>query len=339
MKESTVAAQQRSPHRSALGRLLFVAMLGLATVVLPGVGIGASPYPNRPITLVVAFEAGGSSDISARLVAQHLSRILGQPVIIENRPGAGGRAGTRRAADSPSDGYTLLWGSGSTLTVSPKLYEDQRYVGDLAPVSLAVTQPFIFVAAPEIGTKTVPELVALAKQQPGKLNFASAGVGSSNHLLGEIFMAATGTEFEHVPYRGGASAREALMRQEAQLMNEVLAPLIGSIRAGRLQPLFVTSDARHPLFPEVPTAAEVGLPDLAIVGFFALLAPAKTPADIVQALNAAMKEALGSPALRSALDDSGFDVAYSTSAGLAQLIEKGRRQYGDIIARRNITVK
>lgn len=314
-------------------------MLGLAGVLMfARSATAAGAYPNRPITIIVAFEPGGSSDISARLIAQELTGILGQQVIIENRPGAGGRPGTRRLAEAAPDGYTLLWGSGSTLTVSPVLYADQQYVRSLTPISLGVTQPFIFVTPAALGTKTVGEFVALAKQKPGQLNFASAGVGSSNHLLGEIFMAATGTQLTHVPYRGGASARDAVVKNEAQLMDEVLSPLVGSIREHQLEPLFVTSDARHPLFPDVPTASEAGLPDLAIVGFFALLGPDHLPSDIVQTLNGAMKKALESKDLRAALDLRGFDAAYSSPEELSRLIEKGRKQYGNIVARRNIKI-
>ena len=320
---------------------VLLGLLCLVSTFLSAVSgaMAAGPYPSRPITLIVAFEAGGSSDISARLLAQELTKILGQQIIVENRPGAGGRPGTRRFADAAPDGYTLLWGSGSTLTVQPVLYADQQYVKSFTPVSLGVTQPFVFVTSTATGAKTVQDLIALAKRSPGKLNFASAGVGSSNHLLGEIFMASTGTQFEHVPYKGGASARDAVVKNEAQLMDEVLSPMIGSIRAGQIQPLFVTSEKRHPLFAEVPTAEEVGLPDLAIVGFFALLAPSGTPSEIVQTLNAAMKEALGAATLRAALDKNGFDPAYSTPSDLTRLIEKGRAQYGDIVARRNIKVE
>ncbi|MBR0843255.1 tripartite tricarboxylate transporter substrate binding protein [Bradyrhizobium liaoningense] len=328
----------RSAHIALMATSVF--LLGLIVLSLfPGTAAATAAYPNRPITLIVAFEAGGSSDISARLLAQELTKLLGQQVLVENRPGAGGRPGTRRAADAAPDGYTLLWGSGSALTVSPLLYADQQYVRNFTPISLGVTQPFIFVSSTTIGAKTAQDVVALARQQPGKLNFASAGVGSSNHLLGEIFMASTSTEFEHVPYKGGASARDAVVRNEAQLMDEVLSPLIGSIRAGQLQPLFITSESRHPLFPDVPTAAEAGLPDLAIVGFFALLGPARLPSEIVQTLNEAMKQALGSASLRAALDANGFNAAYSTPADLQRLIEKGREQYGEIIARRNIKIE
>ncbi|MBS0249109.1 MAG: tripartite tricarboxylate transporter substrate binding protein [Proteobacteria bacterium] len=304
-----------------------------------GQAAAAENYPNRSISLVVAFEAGGSTDISARLVARELSKVLGQQVIIDNRPGAGGRLGTRRFSEAKPDGYTLLWGSGSTLTVSPVLYADQKYVKELTPISVGVTQPFLFAASTATGAKTLKEFVALAKKEPGKLNFASAGVGSSNHLLGEIFMVSTGTDLRHVPYKGGASARDAVARNEAQLMDEVLSPLIGSIEAGQLQPLLITSDTRHPLFPNVPTATEAGLPDLAIVGFFGLLAPAKTPPAIVHVLNAAMKKALAEPDLRKALAAAGFDPAYSSPEGFTSLIEKGRARYGDIVARRKIKLE
>lgn len=332
--------RNRSRHYlSAIGAVHLIVVLLVGCCLLSARAAVAGAYPNRSITIIVAFEPGGSSDISARLVAQELTVILGQQVIIENRPGAGGRPGTRRLAEAAPDGYTLLWGSGSTLTVSPVLYADQKYVDILTPISLGVTQPFIFVASTAIGVKSVGDFVALAKQQPRKLNFASAGVGSSNHLLGEIFMASTDTQLTHVPYRGGASARDAVMKNEAQLMDEVLSPLVGSIQAHQVQPLFVTSETRHPLFPEVPTASEVGLPDLAIVGFFALLGPARLPPDIVGVLNAAMKKALESKELRASLElRGGFDAAYSTPEDLSRLIEKGRKQYGDIIARRNIKI-
>lgn len=337
MKSLRGGEARRRYLRAIVVPYLFAALLaGLGLASQPAAAAGA--YPNRPITIIVAFEPGGSSDISARLVAQELTGILGQQVIIENRPGAGGRPGTRRLAEAAPDGYTLLWGSGSTLTVSPVLYADQKYVDSLTPISLGVTQPFIFVASTTIGVKSVGDFVALAKKEPRKLNFASAGVGSSNHLLGEIFMASTDTQLTHVPYRGGASARDAVTKNEAQLMDEVLSPLVGAIQAHQLQPLFVTGATRHPLFPDVPTASEVGLPDLAIVGFFALLGPARLPPDVVGVLNAAMKKALDSKELRASLDLRGFDAAYSAPEDLARLIEKGRKQYGDIVARRNIKI-
>ena len=296
----------------------------------------AQPYPARPITLVVSFDPGGATDLSARVVARELTRLLGQPVNVENRAGAGGRIGTRSVAQAKPDGHTLLWGSGSNLTAAPVLFADQGHVASLVPVSLGATQAFVFVTTPATGARTVAEFVALAKRKPGALNFASAGVGSSNHLLGEIFQAATGSSFTHVPYKGSASAKEALLKGDAQLMDESIAALLPQLRAGQLVPLFVTGDVRDPLLPEVPTAREVGIPDLTITGFFGLLAPAGTPAEVVTRLNAAMKEALAAPAVKDAFAPLGFVGAASTPAELADRIAQGRARYERIVRERGI---
>jgi tripartite-type tricarboxylate transporter receptor subunit TctC len=299
----------------------------------------ADSYPSRPVTLVVSFEPGGSTDVSARVVAQELGRILKQPVNVENRAGAGGRIGTRSAALARPDGYTLLWGSGSSLTAAPVLFNDQGHVTTLLPVSLGATQPFVFVTTPAVGAKTLAEFVTQARQRPLTMNFASAGNGSSNHLLGEIFMAATGSQLTHVPYKGSASAREALLKGDAQLMDEATSPLLPQLRTGQLVPLFVTGDTRDPLLPDVPTAQEVGLPDLVITGFFGLLAPAGTPAAVVNQLNTAMKEALSSAAVMKAFDSVGFTPAYSTPAQMAERIAQGKARYERIIRARGIRVE
>lgn len=317
----------RFPH--CLTAILALALAAPAT---------AAPFPEKPMTLVVPFEAGGSTDVSARVVAKALSDILRQPVVVLNQPGAGGRIGTRRVATSEPDGYTLLWGSGSTLAVAPVLYPDQTYLTTLVPVSLGALQPFVFVTSPETGAKTIGELVALAKRKPDVLNFASAGVGSSNHLLGEIFMSATATKFVHVPYKGATSARDAVMRGDAQLMDEVLAPLLQQIKAGQLVPLLITSQMRDPTLPNVPTATEAGLPDLAITGFFGLMAPPKTPPDVIATLNAAMKKALASTDLRKSFDAMSFEVGSGAAEDLAGVIARGRERYGRIVKERNIRV-
>lgn len=314
---------------------LFIAILFLG---LPAIAV-AGPYPERPITLVVPFEAGGSTDVSARVVAKALTEILGQPIVVQNQPGAGGRIGTRRVALAEPDGYTLLWGSGSTLAVAPVLYPDQTYLTTLVPVSLGALQPFLFVTSSETGVKTVDELVALARRKPGELNFASAGIGSSNHLLGEIFMSATATKFVHVPYKGATSARDAVIRGDAQLMDEVLAPLLAQVKTGQLVPLLITSQTRDPALPNVPTAVEAGLPDLAITGFFGLVAPAKTSPELIATLGAAMKKALGSPELRKSFDAMSFEVGNGSAEDLAAVIALGRQRYGKIVAERGIRVE
>lgn len=316
---------------------IFRCLAALLVLALPALA-AAAPFPEKPITLVVPFEAGGSTDVSARVVAKALSEGLRQPVVILNQPGAGGRIGTRRVATSEPDGYTLLWGSGSTLAVAPVLYPDQTYLTTLVPVSLGALQPFLFVTSPETGAKTIGELVTLAKRKPDVLNFASAGVGSSNHLLGEIFMSATATKFVHVPYKGATSARDAVMRGDAQLMDEVLAPLLQQVKAGQLVPLLITSQARDPALPNVPTAAEAGFPDLAITGFFGLMAPPKTPPEVIAALNAAMKKALASDDLRKSFATMSFDVGSGSAEDLAGVIARGRERYGRIVSERNIRV-
>ena len=309
-----------------------------AACLLGSTAARAEAWPSRPIMLVVSFEPGGSTDISARAVAQALSVELKQAVVVENRAGAGGRIGTKAAALARPDGYTLLWGSGSSLTAAPAIYPNQEHVATLVPVSLGATQSFVFVTNPGLGVRTVQEFVALAKRQPGKLNFASAGMGSSNHLLGEIFLAATGAPVVHVPYKGAVMAKDAVIRGEAQLMDEVTSPLIGALRAGQLVPLFMTGERRDPAFPAIPTAAEAGLPEMTIQGFFGLLAPAGTPPEIVTRLNEAMRAALASEPVAKAFGNLGFTTVYSTPGQMAARIAEGRATYDRIVKTRQIRV-
>lgn len=321
-----------STRRHAL--LVFLA----AACLLGSNAARAETWPSRPVTLIVSFEPGGSTDISARAVAQALAVELKQPVVVENRAGAGGRIGTKVAALARPDGYTLLWGSGSSLTAAPAIYPNQEHVATLVPVSLGATQSFVFVTNPALGVRTVQEFVALAKREPGKLNFASAGAGSSNHLLGEIFLAATGAPVVHVPYKGAVMAKDAVIRGEAQLMDEVTSPLIGALRAGQLVPLFMTGERRDPAFPDIPTAAEAGLPEMTIQGFFGLLAPAGTPPEIVARLNGAMRAALASEPVARTFGNLGFTTVYSTPGQMAARIAEGRATYDRIVKARQIRV-
>jgi len=319
-------------------RRIAVALLTLCAAV-GAPHVLADTYPARPITLIVSFEPGGSTDISARAIAQELSLQLKQPVVVENKGGAGGRIGTKVAALAKPDGYTLLWGSGSSLTAAPVLYANQEHVATLVPVSLGATQPFVFATTPAVGARTVAEFVALAKRSPGSMNFASAGTGSSNHLLGEIFMSVTGAPLVHVPYKGAAMAKDGMLKGEAQLMTEVTSPLIGALRAGQLVPLFMTGTVRDAMFPEIPTAAEAGLPALAIEGFFGLLAPAGTPPAIVARLNEAMRSVLASASVAQAFANLGFTAAYSTPEQMAERIVRGKAVYAAIVKERQIRVE
>lgn len=312
-----------------------VVFLSLAAA-LAAPDASADTYPTRPITLIVSFEPGGSTDISARTIAQELSLKLKQPVVVENKGGAGGRIGTKLAALAKPDGYTLLWGSGSSLTAAPVLYANQEHVATLVPVSLGATQSFVFAVGPAVGVRTTAEFIALAKRRPGTMNFASAGTGSSNHLLGEIFMSVAGVQLLHVPYKGAAMAKDAVIKGESQLMTEVTSPLIGALRAGQLLPLFTTGAARDALFPEIPTAAEVGLPELAIEGFFGLLAPGGTPPEIVAQLNEAMRSALATNSVAQVFGNLGFNAAYSTPEQMGQRIARGKATYASIVKARQI---
>ncbi len=322
--------------RLPLSKLLAAAGLTTLCALAPA---QAETYPSKPISLIVSFEPGGSTDISARAVATELAAALGQNVVVENKPGAGGRIGTKIAAQAKPDGYTLLWGSGSSLTAAPVLYSDQEHVATLMPVSVGATQPFVFVTNPASGVTTAADFIALAKKNPGKLNFGSAGTGSSNHLIGEIFMSATGAHLLHVPYKGAAAARNAVIKGEIDLMDEVTSPLVGAIRAKQVVPLFITGETRDPLFPDIPTAAEVGLPDLTITGFFGLLAPSGTPPAIVEKLNAAMKVALASPNVKKAFDNLGFALAYSTPEQMQARIDEGKAKYQRIVSERKIKIE
>jgi tripartite-type tricarboxylate transporter receptor subunit TctC len=326
------AAQRRLP----LSKLLAAAGLSALCALAPA---QAETYPSKPISLIVSFEPGGSTDISARAVATELAAALGQNVVVENKPGAGGRIGTKIAAQAKPDGYTLLWGSGSSLTAAPVLYSDQDHVATLMPVSVGATQPFVFVTNPASGVTTTADFIALAKKNPGKLNFGSAGTGSSNHLIGEIFMSATGAHLLHVPYKGAAAARNAVIKGEIDLMDEVTSPLVGAIRAKQVVPLFITGETRDPLFPDIPTAAEVGLPDLTITGFFGLLAPSGTPPAIIEKLNAAMKVALDAPSVKKAFDNLGFALAYSTPEQMQARIDEGKAKYQRIVSERKIKIE
>jgi tripartite-type tricarboxylate transporter receptor subunit TctC len=314
-------------------------MAALAAGVFSTSVAWADSYPSRPITLIVSFEPGGSTDISARAIAQELSIRLKQPVVVENKGGAGGRIGTRVAALAKPDGYTLLWGSGSSLTAAPVLYANQEHVATLVPISLGATQPFVFATGPAVGASTVADFIALAKRSPGSMNFASAGTGSSNHLLGEIFMSAAGVQLVHVPYKGAALAKDGVIKGEAQLMTEVTSPLIGALRAGQLVPLFMTGSTRDAMFPQIPTAAEVGLPELTIEGFFGLLAPAGTPPEIVTQLNEAMRAVLATSSVARVFGNLGFTSAYSTPEQMAKRIAQGKATYAAIIKARQIRVE
>ena len=255
----------------------------------------AQDFPNRPVKILVPQTPGGASDALARIVAQKLNEKWGQPVVVENRAGAGGNVGMEVVANAPADGYTLLMSYVGTHAINGSLYKKLPFdpEKDFAPVATLATLPFVVVTRPDAPFKTIPELVAAAKA--GRLNYGSAGNGSVNHLLGEMFNTATGVKLVHVPYRGAAPAMQDLMGGQIQLVFTSLPSVAGAIKQGTLHPIAVTSAKRAASFSQIPTIAEAGYRDFDVNPWFGLFAPAKVPAQIVRKINADVNEVLRSP--------------------------------------------
>ncbi len=270
-----------------------------------------APYPNHPVRIVVPFPAGGTTDILARATAQKLTETLGQPFVVENRPGAAGNIGAEIVAKSPPDGYTMLMGTVGTHAINASLYEKMPYdhVKDFVPVVLVAGVPNVLVVHPSVPAKSVQELIAYAKANPGKLNFASSGSGTSIHLSGELFKTMTGVSMQHVPYKGSAPALADLTGGQVQLMFDNLPSALPLIKAGKLRALAVTSLARASALPDVPTVAESGLPGFEASSWFGLLAPAGTPKDVVTKVNAEVAKWLATPEAKEKLAAQGAIVA------------------------------
>jgi tripartite-type tricarboxylate transporter receptor subunit TctC len=290
----------------------FVAALAAAAaigVVAPAVAQGT--YPTKPVRLVVPFPAGGTTDILARAVAQKLSETWGQPVIVDNRPGAGGNIGSELVAKSPPDGYTLLMGTVGTHAINPSLYAKMPYdhVKDFTPVILVAGVPNVLVVTLSLPVNSVQELIAYGKANPNKLNFASSGNGTSIHLSGELFRTMTGVQMTHVPYKGSAPALTDLIGGQVQLMFDNLPSSLQFIKAGKLRALAVTSAERSSALPDLPTLSESGLAGFEASSWFGVLAPAGTPRDIVTKLNGAIAAWLASPDAKEKLAAQGAIAA------------------------------
>jgi tripartite-type tricarboxylate transporter receptor subunit TctC len=297
--------------------------LALAAV-LAAFAFGASgqTYPNKPIRLVVPFPAGGTTDVLARAAAQKLTESLGQPVVVDNRPGAGGNIGAELVAKSPPDGYTLLMGTVGTHAINPSLYPKMPYdhVRDFAPVILVAGVPNVLVINPALPVNSVQELIAYAKANPGKLNFASSGNGTSIHLSGELFKTMAGVQIAHIPYKGSAPALQDLVGGQVQLMFDNLPSSLALIKAGKLKALAVTSKERAAALPDVPTMAESGLPGFEASSWFGLLAPAGTPQPVVLKVNADVAKWLASPDAKERLLAQGAIAAGGTPEDFARHI-------------------
>jgi len=283
----------------------------------------AADYPNRPVTLVVAFTPGGPSDVLARIVGKKLEAQLRQPFVIENRPGAGGNIAAESVARSAPDGYTLLNGNNSILATNASLYKKIGYDAekDFAPISLLGLQPNILVVNPQVPAKNLAELIALAKANPGKLNFASSGYGAAAHLAGELFKTEAKIDIVHVAYKGAAPALQDVIAGHVQMMFATSASVIGHIKSGALRPLAVTTLKRTPLLPDVATVDELGIKGFDATTWHGLVAPAGTPKEVIAALHGATVEALKDPDVRQQLENLGVDVAGGTPEEFAAYIK------------------
>ncbi|MDR2366386.1 MAG: tripartite tricarboxylate transporter substrate binding protein [Zoogloeaceae bacterium] len=315
-------------------RFLFISLLLAAGfLIAPAARAQHDDWPSKPIKLIVPFPPGGACDTIARIYGEKLAEELKQPVIIENKPGAGTAIAAEFAARSSPDGYTLSVAPAGQLTLLPNLNKKVAYDSfrDFAPISLLASVPNIIAANPALSVNTLQELITLAKNKPGKITYSSCGSGTLCHLTGERFKTQTGVDLLHIPYKGSAPAITALLGGEVDLAFDTQTVLSPQIRAGKVKALAITSTERSPLLPDVPTAAEAGLPGFVIEGWFSLVAPAATPEAIVKKLNGALKAASQSSAVREKLTAQGLTTLHSTPEELARLIRNDHAVWAKVI--------
>jgi tripartite-type tricarboxylate transporter receptor subunit TctC len=310
----------------------------IAALGLCAVAAWAEPYPTRPIKIIVPTPAGGPVDAVARVLAHALSPLLGQGVIVDNRPGAGNTIGSKEAALADPDGYTLLFSSASGLVIAPMLHTQAGYdpITSYEPIALVAESSNILVVNPSVPAKSVQDLVAYAKANPGKVNFSSGGVGVLPHLIGEMFKARAGIDIVHVPYRGGGPSIADVMGGQVDLTFEGTSVLLPLIKAGKLRALAVTSAKRIPQLPDVPTMIESGYPGFSSTSWTGLLAPAKTPAEIIARLNAQVNAALTSPEISRALAAISSEPLGGQPQALTEVIKADVAKWAPIVKSLNL---
>jgi len=296
-------------------------------------GAAAQNYPVRPIRFIIPFTPGGNTDVLGRILAQKMTESFGQQVVIDNRPGAGGTLGVEQTARATPDGYTIVMGTFGGVLVANSLYTNLGYdpQRDLAPVALVSAPPGLLVVNPGVPVKSVQELITYARANDGKLNYGSSGAGTWNHLFGELFNAMAKTRITHIPYKGAAPATTDLIGGQIQVMFSPFPPTLPHIKANRLRALGVSTAKRSGLLPDIPTVAESGLPGYAAEGWFAVLAPAKTPQPVIAKLNAELNRALELPDVKASLAADGAEPAGGTPQDLAKSIREGSQKWGKLI--------
>ena len=312
--------------------------LAAGAAALPAVSrfAWAQAYPSRPVRIIVPFAPAGSTDIVARLIGQWLSERLGQQFVVENRPGAGTNIGTEAVVTAPADGYTLLL-AGPANVISMALYDklNFNFTRDIAPIASIMRFPFVMEVHPSVPAKTVPEFMAYAKANPGKLNMASAGTGSATHLTGELFKMMTGLNILHVPYRGAGPALIDLIGGQVQLYFDAIPASIEHIKAGKLRALAVTTVTRSELLPETPPLSDF-LPDYDVSGWFGVGAPARAPVEIIDRLNKEINAGLADPKIKARFADLGATVIPGSPADFGKLIAEETEKWGKVIRAANI---
>jgi tripartite-type tricarboxylate transporter receptor subunit TctC len=303
--------------------------------------VRAADYPSRSIHLIVPYAAGGAADSIARVIAKRVSKVLGQTIVVENRGGGGSIVGTEFVNKSEPDGYTLLLGQSGPISINPAVYKTLPYdpVKDFAPISLTTTYPYLMVVSPALGVKTVREFVALAKSKPGALNYGTTGVGAANHLVTELFDFRSGIKMTHIPYRGTALAVADLLAGQVQVVFSDPISALPHVNSGALIALAVTSRERSPVAPLVPTMSESGYDGFDAVGWHGILAPARTPSEIVARLNAEIIEALKDPETKALLESQAMQIVGSSPEAFADFIKQDIAIWKEVADQARIEVR
>lgn len=304
-----------------------------ATMVMAAFAVHAAEWPDKPIRVILAVPAGATPDVTARLVFPGLSQQLGVSLVADNRAGGGGVIGAEIAAKSAPDGYTLFISSPGALTILPHMRKNIPYdtIRDFAPISLISIGPFVLMAHPSVPAKSIKELIALAKAQPGKLNYASAGNGVANHLAGELFKQMAGVDIVHVPYKGAPQAVTDVLAGHMNMMFNSVAPIVGYIKTGKIRVLGIASLQRSPQLPDVPTIHESGVPGFEAVNWFGMFAPAKTPRKIVNRVNSALVQTIKTPDMQSQFIKLGADPVGSSVEEFTAFVKRDMEKYEKVV--------
>ena len=304
-----------------------------ATMVMAAFAVHAAQWPDKPIRVILSVPAGATPDVTARLVFPGLSQQLGASLVADNRAGGGGVIGAEIAAKSAPDGYTLFISSPGALTILPHMRKNIPYdtIRDFAPISLISIGPFVLMTHPSVPAKSIKELIALAKAQPGKLNYASAGNGVANHLAGELFKQMAGIDIVHVPYKGAPQAVTDVLAGHMNMMFNSVAPIVGYIKTGKIRVLGIASLQRSPQLPDVPTIHESGVPGVEAVNWFGMFAPAKTPRKIINRLNGALVQTIKTPEMQSQFIKLGADPIGSSVEEFTAFVKRDMEKYEKVV--------